>query len=88
MTFTDVLSQPAYPGAKPEEVAEVFIDKFVYSDWETVWVQHRWHDAWPIFRITTAEVDKVGQGRVWTGLGLGRVCTGLATGRVWTGFRG
>ena len=43
MTFTDVLSQPAYPGAKPEEVAEVFIDKFVYSDWETVWVQHRWH---------------------------------------------
>ena len=61
MTFTDVLSQPAYPGAKPEEVAEVFIDKFVYSDWETVWVQHRWHDAWPIFRITTAERDPVAE---------------------------
>jgi len=55
MAFTDVLSQPPYPGAKPEEVAEIHIVGRVFSDWETVWVQHRWMDAWPIFRFTAAE---------------------------------
>jgi prophage tail gpP-like protein len=66
MTFTDVISQPAYPGAKPEEIAEVFIDRFVYSDWESVWVQHRWMDAWPVFRLTTAERDP--DTRLWARL--------------------
>jgi hypothetical protein len=37
-----------YPGANPEEIAEIFIDQFVCSDWETVCVQNRWKDAWPI----------------------------------------
>jgi hypothetical protein len=56
MTFTEVISQPPYPGAKPKEVAEIFVDRFVY--WETVWVQNRWKDASPIFRFTAVETAK------------------------------
>jgi prophage tail gpP-like protein len=60
MTFTsDVLSQPAYPGANPEEVAEIYVSGFVYSDWQSVWVQHRWKEGEPTFRFTTAERDPV-----------------------------
>ena len=44
------------PGAKPEEVAEIFVDRFVY--WETVWVQNRRKDAWPIFRFIAVEAAK------------------------------
>lgn len=70
--------QPPYPGANPDEVAEIIVAggaiKRVapraqagapvagsplgtgsFSDWETVWVQHRWRDAWPIFRFTAVE---------------------------------
>jgi hypothetical protein len=28
MTFTEVLSQPPCSGAKPEEISEIFIDRF------------------------------------------------------------
>src|SRR5262245_43600834 len=55
MVFTDVISRPPYPGAKKEEVAEIHVAGRVFSDWETVWVQNRWMDAWPIFRFTAAE---------------------------------
>jgi len=50
VAFTDVISQPPYPGAKPEEVAEIIINRTmvgggatggVFSDWESVFVQHR-----------------------------------------------
>ena len=61
MTFSDVISQPPYPGANPEEIAEIFVDRFVFSDWESVWVQHRWLDAWPVFRFVTAERDPLPQ---------------------------
>lgn len=26
-----------------------------FEDWESVWVQHRWTDGWPLFRFTAAE---------------------------------
>jgi prophage tail gpP-like protein len=55
MAFTDVISQPPYPGAKKEEIAELFVGDLSYSDWQTIFVQHRWMDAWPIFRFTAAE---------------------------------
>jgi prophage tail gpP-like protein len=61
MTFTEVISQPPYPGADPKEVAEIFVDKFVFSDWESVWVQHRWKDVYPIFRFVSAERDPLPQ---------------------------
>lgn len=71
MTFQDVISQPPYPGAKPEEIAEIFVignedeDKTrgtgggrgVFSDWETVWVQTRWREGEPAFRFTATERD-------------------------------
>jgi prophage tail gpP-like protein len=75
MTFQDVISQPPYPGANPDEIAEVIVanpmfvrgsdamvpqGQGVYSDWETVWVQHRWMAGWGIFRFTTAERDPPG----------------------------
>jgi prophage tail gpP-like protein len=59
MTFTSVISQRPYPGVNPEEVAEIMVEGYSYSDWETVWVQHRWKEAWPQFRFTTAERDPV-----------------------------
>jgi hypothetical protein len=48
------------------QVAEIFVDRFVYSDWETIWVQNRCKDAWPIFRFTAVEAAKALKG-VWRG---------------------
>ena len=39
----------------PAEVAELTVNDTVFQDWETVWVQHRWADGWPLFRFTAAE---------------------------------
>src|SRR5262252_7610621 len=55
MTFT----QPEFPGAKRQEVATLYVAGQYYSDWETVWVQHRWHDPYNYFRFTCAERDPV-----------------------------
>jgi len=67
MTFTDVISQSPYPGAKKEEIAELFVGDLIYSDWETIFVQHRWLDAYPIFRFTAAErFDPIsGKPKLW-----------------------
>lgn len=72
MTFQDVISQPPYPGAKPEEVAEIYVlgatgtaetgtggGSGVFSDWESVWVQHRWKQGEPTFRFVASERDPV-----------------------------
>jgi hypothetical protein len=60
MVFTDVISQPAYPGANPKTIAEILVlpSKYtssaggVFSGWETVWIQHRWKEGEPKFRFT------------------------------------
>jgi prophage tail gpP-like protein len=65
--MTDVISQPPEPGTNPDEIAEIIVAGGAkkgagtgsFSDWETVWVQHRWMDAWPIFRFTAAERDPI-----------------------------
>jgi prophage tail gpP-like protein len=68
MTFTDVvISQPSEPGTNPDEIAEIVVlgggrggpGAGVFSDWETVWLQVRWMDAWPVFRFTAAERDPI-----------------------------
>ena len=39
----------------PAEVAALTVNDQTFFDWETVWVQHRWSDGWPLFRFTAAE---------------------------------
>jgi prophage tail gpP-like protein len=40
---------------KPSEVATLIVQGNKFEDWETVWVQHRWSEGWPLFRFTAAE---------------------------------
>ena len=39
----------------PAEIAQLGVANTKFEDWETVWVQHRWSDGWPLFRFTAAE---------------------------------
>jgi prophage tail gpP-like protein len=48
---------------RPQEVATVVVDGRRFDDWESVMVQHRWAEAFPIFRFTAAERDPVA--RLW-----------------------
>jgi prophage tail gpP-like protein len=41
------------------EVAVLTVRDVVFQDWESVWVQHRWMDGWPLFRFTAAENSPV-----------------------------
>jgi prophage tail gpP-like protein len=43
----------------PAEVAQLGVANVLFEDWETVWVQHRWSDGWPLFRFTAAEYSPV-----------------------------
>jgi prophage tail gpP-like protein len=45
----------------PAEVAELSVKDQVFQDWESVWVQHRWMEGWPVFRFTAAEGSKLPQ---------------------------
>ena len=53
------VTQEPYAGANPKEIAKLVVGGMYYSDWETVWVQHRWHDPYNYFRFTAAERDPV-----------------------------
>ena len=55
--YDDAQSQPNYTGANPEEVATLIVGGLRFTDWETVWVQHRINDMFPIFRFIYAERD-------------------------------
>ena len=39
----------------PAEIAQLQVAGVSFQDWETVWIQHRWSDGWPLFRFTAAE---------------------------------
>jgi prophage tail gpP-like protein len=74
MAFTDVISQPPYPGVNPREVAEIRTIRAgtggqgIFSDWETVWVRVRLREVPSIFRFTAAERDPVPE--LWSRLQL------------------
>jgi prophage tail gpP-like protein len=55
----DAQTQTEYPGVKPDEVATLVVGGQYFSDWETIWVQHRWHDPYNYFRFTAAERDPI-----------------------------
>lgn len=43
----------------PQEVATIEVNGRRFEDWESVWVQHRWAEPYPLFRFTCAERDPV-----------------------------
>lgn len=43
---------------KPEETATIVVRGTRFYDWESVFVQHRWTEAFPLFRFTAAERDR------------------------------
>jgi len=43
---------------KPEETATLVVRGRRFYDWESVFVQHRWAEAFPLFRFTAAERDR------------------------------
>ena len=40
-----------------QEQAELVVGSLVFQDWESVYVQHRWQQAWPVFKFTSTEGD-------------------------------
>ena len=66
----------------PAEVASLAVDGVVFEDWESVWVQHRWSDGWPLFRFTAAEEATMPVS--WTALQFkpGDACTILLGGQL------
>ena len=44
---------------KTEETATVVVQGRRFDDWESVFVQHRWAEPFPIFRFTAAERDPI-----------------------------
>lgn len=44
---------------KPSEVATIHANGQIFRDWESVWIQHRWAEAWANFRFTCAERDPI-----------------------------
>jgi hypothetical protein len=46
------------PDVQPyDEVATIDAAGHRFENWESVFVQHRWADAFPWFRFTTAETE-------------------------------
>jgi len=43
---------------KPEETCTIVVRGSRFYDWESVFVQHRWTEAFPLFRFTAAERDR------------------------------
>lgn len=43
-----------YPAS---EICTLIVNGQKFTDWETVWLEHRWHDAYAFFRFTAAERD-------------------------------
>jgi len=56
--MTLAVFQNTYPGADPDEIATLSVGGYIFTDWETVWVQNRWHDPYNYFRFTAAERDR------------------------------
>jgi prophage tail gpP-like protein len=46
-------------GPNPREVATVQVGAAVFTDWETIWLQHRLAESHSIFRFTCAERDPI-----------------------------
>lgn len=52
------LLQPEF-APNPDEVATIVAAGYRYEHWESVFIQHRWNDAYSWFRFSTAEVENL-----------------------------
>jgi prophage tail gpP-like protein len=44
-----------FASLRASETAVINVNGQKFDNWESVWIQHRWTDPWPIFRFTCAE---------------------------------
>jgi prophage tail gpP-like protein len=47
------------PTFNPDEIATVVVEGRKFQSWKSVWVQHRWAEAYPLFRFTSADIEQV-----------------------------
>lgn len=57
VTWLDVIETSRYPN--PLEIAKIIAKGAEYTQWETVWIQHRWADSSALFRFTCAELSPI-----------------------------
>jgi prophage tail gpP-like protein len=58
-------AQPTdFASLRASETAVITVNGEKFDNWESVWIQHRWTDPWPIFRFTCAE--QVPAPSLWT----------------------
>ncbi len=43
----------------PDEIATMTVAGRRFDNWESVWIQHRWTENYPLFRFTTADIAEV-----------------------------
>jgi prophage tail gpP-like protein len=65
--YGTLIRPPAQPVivANQREIATLEVGGMIFTDWETIWLQHRLGEANPIFRFTTAERDPPPVPPVW-----------------------
>jgi hypothetical protein len=54
----------------PSETAVLEVDGVKFEEGESVYVQHRWTESWPVFRFTCAERED--QPEFWSRLQFSR----------------
>jgi prophage tail gpP-like protein len=48
---------PGQPVPNPDEVATLVVEDFRFDAWESIFVQHRANEGWPIFKFRAVEKD-------------------------------
>jgi prophage tail gpP-like protein len=56
MAVTGTIKAPPNRSRFPaSEIAQLDVNNLVFTDWESIWVQHRWHESFNFFRFVAAE---------------------------------
>lgn len=50
-------TQPTTANAKQSEICTLVVNSQKFTDWDTIWIQVRWNNPFPVFRFTCAERD-------------------------------
>jgi prophage tail gpP-like protein len=54
-SLSDINAPPAQSRFPPSEIATLAVNNQLFSDWESIWLQYRWNDAFAYFRFIAAE---------------------------------
>lgn len=65
---------------RPEEVAVLIVNGVEFRDWETVEVQHRWTEPYPVFQFTCSEKQPAPKVQALLAFKPGDLCTILLAG--------